>query len=307
MDHPGTRLCTTLLFVLAVASNSPVSHSAASESETEHATRIDSVATYIDRSYGFSIKLARDFHLSSEEQDVLFFRSRERKGTVIIRPRPGLSVSSIQAAMRNGFDSEAIKLTPTGPPVTLNLSNGQGLSREVGGTINGVEVQGTLAGVIGGNQQGYMILVGTIKGSWVGFKTSALAMLNSLTIRPVEFGYAHERWQKRLQVYRLVFVQGYGSYIWGGAQVSEYHFCSDGTFRQRTDTTNTYSTGLRRSTYGTTSKGKGTWGIQLVQNDPYLKIVTKNGSQATFPVADREGYIFLGDIPYQLAQNQLCQ
>ena len=301
MFHPTTAKCFSLLFVVAAASQS-----AASEFEARQPTRIDSIATYTDRSYGFSIKLARDFHLSSEQQDVLFFRSRERAGTVIIRPRPGLSVSEIQAAMRNGFETDRIKLTPTGPPESLNLKNGQGLSREVVGEVDGVEVQGTMAGVVGGNQQGYMILVGGVKGSWVGFKTSALAMLNSLTINPVEPGYDHERWEKRLQGYRLVFAQGYGSYIIGGAQVSEYHFCSDGTFRQRTDTTDTYSTGLRRSTYGTTSKSKGTWQVQIEQNYPYLRIVYKNGSQSTLPILDKEGYIFLGDTPYQMARNDLC-
>jgi hypothetical protein len=283
-----------------------VNQSATSESNNGQFRRMDSTATYTDRSYGFSIDLSRDFYLSNEQGDVLFFTSRKRAGTVIIRPRPGLSVATIQAAMRNGFESDAISITPTGPPMSLKINNGQGLYREVVGVVNDREVKGILAGIVGGDQQGYMILVGSIESRWEGFKISADAMLNSFSINRVEPGHHHERWQKRLQGYRLVFGRGYGNYIMGGAQISEYHFCTDGTYRQRTDSTDTYSTGYRRSTYGTTSKDKGTWQIQLDQGTPYLTMFSKNGSRSSRSITEKEGYIFLGEVPYLVTENVIC-
>ncbi len=295
-------------FILVVASLATPIAVTAGEWEDQHPRPVfrELTETYIDRSYGFSIELAHDFKLSSEQAELLFFRSPDRPGTVIIRPRPGLSLSTVQAVMRNGFESDVITLTPIGAPLTLNVHNGQGLAMEVTGTLEGREIQGTLAGVFGGDQQGYVVLVGSVKERWKGFETSALTMLNSLSINPVQPGYEYERWQHRLMGKRLVFVQGYGSYHIGGGSVSEYHFCSDGTFRQRTDTTDTYNNGWGRSTYGTTSKGKGTWRVHYRNHYPVVTMVHKRGKQNNLPIADKEGYVFLGGLPYRFMPNDLC-
>jgi hypothetical protein len=280
----------------------------ASEREEQHSRQIfrEVTETYIDRSYGFSIDLARDFNLSSEQGDLLFFKSPDRAGTVIIRPRPGLTLSTVQAAMRSGFESKVITLTPTGVPMTLNVNDGQGMAMEVTGSIEGREVRGTMAGIFGGDQQGYMVLVGSVSERWMGFENSALTMLNSFSINPVEPGYEFERWQQRLAGNRLIFVQGYGNYHVGGGMVSEYHFCSDGTYRQRTDTTDTYTGAWRRGTYGTTSKGKGTWQVQYRNQLPLVTMYSRSGNQNNLPITDKEGYVFLGGAPYRFAQNTLC-
>ena len=261
--------------------------------------------TYTDRSYGFSIELARDFKLSSEQGDVLFFKSPDRAGTVIIRPRPGLSLSNVQAAMRNGFESKVITLTPIGAPMTLDVVGGQGMAMEVAGRLEGKEVRGTMAGIFGGDQQGYVVLVGSVKERWMGFENSALTMLNSFSVNPVERGYEYERWQQRLIGKGLVFVRGYGNYHVGGGVVSEYQFCRDGTYKQRSDTYDTYSGAWRRGSYSTTSKGKGTWQVQYRDRLPLLTMYSKNGSQ-NLPITDKEGYVFLGGAPYRFMQNTLC-
>jgi len=293
-----------MLVTACLMSTMPVNASGQQEQHSRQIFR-EVTETYIDRSYGFSIELARDFKLSSEQQDLLFFKSPERVGTVIIRPRPGLTLSTVQAAMRNGFESKVITLVPKGVPMTLNINGGQGMAMEVSGSIEGREVRGTMAGIFGGDQQGYMVLVGSVRERWPGFENSALTMLNSFSINPVEPGYEFERWQQRLMGNSLIFVQGYGNYHVGGGSVSEYQFCSDGTFKQRTDTSNTYTGAWRRSTYGTTSKSKGTWRIQYRDRLPVLTMYQKSGSQ-NLPITDKEGYVFLGGAPYRFAQNTLC-
>jgi hypothetical protein len=189
--------------------------------------------------------------------------------------------------------------------MTLNVNGGQGMAMQVTGNIDGMEVQGTMAGIFGGDQQGYMVLVGSVRERWLGFENSALTMLNSFSINPVEPGYEYERWQQRLMGKGLIFVRGYGNYHVGGGLVSEYQFCSDGTFRQRTDTSDTYTGAWRRSTYATTSKGKGTWQIQYRDRSPVVTMYNKRGNQ-NLPITDKEGYVFLGGAPYRFAQNTLC-
>ena len=292
-----------MLLIVSLSRTIPVS--AGEQGEQSRQMFREVTETYIDRSYGFSIELARDFKLSTEQGDLLYFRSPDRVGTVIIRPRPGLTLANVQAAMRSGFESKAITLTPTGAPMTLNVKGGQGMAMVVTGRIEGREVQGTMAGIFGGDQQGYMVLVGSVKERWMGFENSAQMMLNSFSINPVEPGFEYERWQQRLMGKALIFVQGYGNYHVGGGSVSEYQFCRDGTYKQRTDTSDTYTGAWRRGTYGTTSKGKGTWQIQFRDRLPVLAMYSKSGSQ-NLPITDKEGYVFLGGAPYRFSQNTLC-
>ncbi len=267
----------------------------------------DKTRTYLDRSYGFSLDLSEDFELTSEQGDLLFFRSAQRPGTVIIRPRPDMSLSTVQGILRTGFESEQIRLTPTGAPRSVTVKGGQGLSMDVEGKIEGREIRGTFAGIFGGDHQGYMILIGSVKERWPGFESSARTMLGSFSIVPVEAGHEHDRWQQRMMGKRLIFVQGYGNYYNGGVGVSEYHFCSDGSYLMRTDSSDTYNDAWGSSTYGTTSKGKGTWRVQFLDHYPTLVMRANGGNQSSYPLSENEGYVFLGDMPYRFARNDLCR
>ncbi|MFP6808003.1 MAG: hypothetical protein VB957_12635 [Pseudomonadales bacterium] len=297
----GKASCAGLLFALIV-----LSQFAFSEQHKPRLTLPDQVHTYLDRSYGFSIELAKDFELVSETRDLLFFKSASRAGTVIIRPRPGLSLSNVQAALRTGFESSKIKIIPTGAPNMVDINGGQGLGMGVTGQIDGREIQGIFAGVFGGDDQGYMILVGSVRERWLGFESSANAMLESMAIVDVQPGFEYERWQGRLRGKRLIFAAGYGNYYNGGGSISEYQFCSDGTFMRRTDSTSTYSGAWRSSTYGTTSKGSGTWQVQMIDNYPHVAIRHKRGNLETPAISEEDGYIILGGVPYMLAHNELC-
>jgi len=263
--------------------------------------------TYVDKSYGFSIDLLTDFRLSSEQGDLLFFRSYDRAGTVIVRPRPGLALSTVQATLRNGFDNDVIVLKPTGAPTKLELDGGQGLAMDVEGTIEGREVYGMVAGIFGRNDQGYSILVGSVRERWPGFKHAALIMLESFSVQPVRPGYEHERWEHRLNGTRLVYAEGYGTRYWGGAYIGEYHFCSDGTFRQGTTSMNTDSNGWSRYTSSTSSKTRGSWQIQFEENNPLLQMRHKRGQVEYIDITEKEGYIFLRGVPYQHGVNELCK
>lgn len=261
---------------------------------------------YSDRSYGFTIALPKDFQLSSEQGDLLFFQSPDRAGTVIVRPRPGLSVSTVQAMLRNGFENEVIVLTPTGATTRLELEGGRGFVMEVRGSIEGRDVHGLLAGIFGENDQGYVILVGSIRARWQGFKHVALGMLQSFAVKPIQPGFEHERWQYRLNGRRLIYAEDYGTRFRGGIYVGEYHFCSDGTFFQRSDSRSTERYGWSGYSYGTTDKSRGTWQVRIENNKPMVRMRNKRGGVEFVDIAESRGYVLLNGVPYQFAVNELC-
>ena len=80
------------------------------EAEATNRWLADKTAMYVDRTAGFTINLSRDFRLSTEQGDLLYFRSFERRGTLIIKPVPGLTLRNIQEVLRNGFDADSISL-----------------------------------------------------------------------------------------------------------------------------------------------------------------------------------------------------
>lgn len=276
----------------------------------EHKPRLglaEVTRTYVDRSYGFAIDLPKDFRLSSEQGDVLFFQSHERAGTVIIRPRPGLTVSNIQSALRNGFDNEGIQIETFGSPETLEFNSGQGLRMESKGTVNGREVHGVIAGIIGGDNQGYMILIGSVRERWMGFESTALASLDSFTFTRVQPGFESERWEQRLKGTQLVFSNSRGNFIQGGAVAGGYHFCSDGHYLRRFDRISTETDGWSRYSQSSTDKGKGTWQVQLEDGIPRLYLTPKRGALEVLPLKYQAGEIVLGGVPYKFAVNKVCK
>jgi len=303
--HEKIRL---LSLILLTGLLTPVSQMSASEAvRTPRFGLSEKTEIYVDRSYGFTIALLEDFRLSSEQGDLLFFQSPNRPGTMIVRPRPGLSLRTVQATLRNGFDNETIVLTPTGSPTTLQLDGGQGLAMEVEGKLQGREVHGMLAGIFGDNDQGYMILVGSVHERWLGFRLDALNMLKSFAIKPIQSGFEHERWQQRLAGMRLIFFEDQGTQFVGGAHVGEYHFCSDGTFFLRSDTTSTESDGWGQYTYGSTSKSRGTWRVRLENYYPKVVLRDKRSVVRIIDIAESEGHVVLNGLPYQFAVNELCE
>ena len=268
--------------------------------------RFRSSQTYVDRSYGFTIALSKGFRLSSEQGDLLFFRSLNRPGTIIIRPRSGLSLSTVQAAIRNGFDDEAIQLTPSGPPITLELEGGRGLARKVEGTLDGQAVSGILAGVFGPYDLGYMILVGSLREKWPGFTYEATQMLESLVITRPQPGFEFERWQQRLKGGRFVFVEAHGTRFAGATHIAEYHFCSDGSFFQKTETMSSSGNGWSLTSHVTTSKSRGTWQVRLDNNNPLLIMGHRRGPKETIRIAESGGHVLLNNLPYEFALNELC-
>ena len=264
------------------------------------------MVTYIDRSYGFTIDLASDFSLSSEQGDVLFFQSPDRSGAVIVRPRPGLSLGTVQETLRNGFENEVIALDTTGAPETLELEGARGLAMEVEGTLQGQEVRGVLAGIFGENDQGYMILVGSVQAQWPVFRELALSMLQSFSVRPIQPGLQHERWQKRLVGRRLVHAEDYGTRYEGHVTIGEYHFCSDGTFFQRSAVTSSVSDGWGRYSNTALDKSHGTWQVRMENNVPHVVMHAKRDLDEIIPVAESAGYVLLNGIPYRFAENDLC-
>ena len=139
-----------LCIILLISLLSHFSLAMGSDAKLTPRTRLlENMVTHVDRSYGFTIDLARDFGLSSEQGDVLFFQSPDRVGAVIVRPRPGLSLGTVQETLRNGFDNEVIVLATIGSPETLELEGARGLAMEVEGTLQGRDVRGVLAGIFG--------------------------------------------------------------------------------------------------------------------------------------------------------------
>ncbi len=105
---------------------------------------------------------------------------------------------------------------------------------------------------------------------------------------------------------RLIFFEDHGNRLVGGTYVGEYHFCSDGTFFLRSDTTSSKSDGWGQYTYGSTSKSRGTWRVRLQNNYPRIVLRDKRGLERVVDVAESEGYVVLNGLPYQFAVNELC-
>jgi hypothetical protein len=319
MPHPDNKQETTMMFhqykkaiqltfTLFIGLLTHANVAVGSEAkQTPPSGVLGKMTSYTDRSYGFTIDLLKDFQLSSEQGDLLYFRSPDRAGTVIVRPRPGLSVSTVQATLRNGFDNDVIVLTPTGAPTTLELAGARGIAMEVEGTIEGREVYGIVAGIFGANNQGYMILAGIVREQWPGFEHLAKNMLQSFTVQPMQPGFAHERWQSRLNGRRLIYAEGYGTHFRGGVSIGEYHFCSDGTFRQRSDSMHTERYGWSRYSTGSTDKSRGTWQVRIQENKPLVQMRHKGGAVDFLNITEGDGYVLLSGVPYRFAVNELCK
>ena len=100
--------------------------------------------TYIDRSAGFSIELARDFKLSSEQGDLLYFRSPDRDGTVTVQLReteagqlleviddgPGIRQEDLERVFAPFFTTRV-----DGEGSGLGLSVSEGIAEAHGGTL----------------------------------------------------------------------------------------------------------------------------------------------------------------------------
>jgi hypothetical protein len=299
-----------LLFSTLVVAGGLVASALASSDEPVRKPRFsvaEKTIAYVDRTAGFSVELPVDFRLTSEQGDLLFFQSQDRPGTLIVRPRPGLTLSSVQGVLRNGFDHEVVQITPRGSPATLNLGTAQGLAMEAQGNLRGRETLGMLAGIFGPQGQGYMILVGSVRERWPRFKQTAQKMVDSFRVIETQAGFEHERWQQRLSGSRLAFFDATGSFAWGAAHAREYHFCSQGNFFARSDSAQTANNGWTQSTSGTGRKGKGSWKVRFDESGIYyVELLNKGGVQETLELRESAGKILLNDLPFQFAKNELC-
>ena len=177
---------------------------------------------------------------------------------------------------------------------------------ETTGTINGREVQGIVAGITGGNDQGYTFLIGSVKERWRQFKPTALNSLNSFKFTQVQRGFEHERWEQRLKGARLIFYTDYGNYILGAAQAGEFHFCSDGRYFSRTDYVSTQGDAWGSYTYGTTDKSKGNWRVRF-DGLPYVNLSPSRGAVESYVVSEDGAAVMIGGMPYRFARNDLCE
>lgn len=304
--YSNKKLYLTLLMVALNLLNPNFSAHAAEPETTPRFEVQEHTNIYTDRTFGFSLQLPNDFRLSSEQGDLLFFQSPERSGTMIIRTVPGLSLSTVQASLRNGLNAESITIKPTGSPETLQLEGAQGLMMDAGGNMQGREIFGKLAGVFGPNGQGYMILIGSVKERWLGFKGTADRMLESFSVIKAQPGFEHERWVFRLSGTHLVYYNQQGNYIRGEAYAEEYHFCRDRTYRSRFNAAQTESDGWGRYTSSTGRKSKGTWSVSYDGNHPYLVLAKNRGAQQMFALSQSEGRIVLDNAPFRFASNEIC-
>jgi len=300
------KLCLTV-FLVALNLFTPVFAAAADEPKATPRFEVqEHTNLYTDRTFGFTLQLPNDFRLSSEQGDLLYFQSPERSGTMIVRTVPGLSLSTVQERLRNGLEAESITIKPTGSPETLQLQGAQGLIMNAGGTMQGREIFGKLAGVFGPNGQGYMILIGSVKERWLGFEGSANRMVNSFEVIEARPGFEHERWKFRLAGTRLVYFDRQGNYIRGAAYAEQYTFCRDGTFRSRLSSAQTESDAWARYTSSTGRKRKGDWSISYEGNYPYLILSNNRGPQQSFALSQSEGRITMDDVPFLFATNEIC-
>ena len=300
------RLCLTLLLIALSFLNAHFSASAAEPKNQPRVAVQEQTRTYTDRSSGFSLELPKDFRLSSEQGDLLYFQSPKRKGTMIVRTVPGLSLRTVQDRLRNGLHAEAISINPTGSPESLQLQGAQGLMMDAGGNIQGRELLGKLAGIFGPNGQGYMVLIGSVHERWIGFRNTANNMIDSFKVTRAQPGFEHERWEYRLAGAHLLHYGKQGNYTNGAIYAQEYHFCRDRTFQSRFNTAQTQFDGWSTYTSSTGRKSKGTWSVSPEGNDAYLILVNKRGPQQMFLLSEREGRIIMDNAPFQFATNTLC-
>jgi hypothetical protein len=267
----------------------------------------DVTNTFVDRRSGFSIDLPYQFQLTSEQRDVLFFQSPVRPGAILIKPTPGLTLATVQAAMRNGFESDRVKLTPIGSPMSIEINGGQGMGMEVEGEFEGVKIRGLLAGCFGPNKQGYVILVGAPVEEWPALEPITMPTLDSLTMFPARLGFEHERWQSRLTGRQLRYFDVAGYVFNWGAMSAEILLCSDGTFLERNESTGSYGGTFYRGTSSTVSRGKGVWRVQADSQRASLILDYSNDKRVNAPLSDGNGYIFVAGVPYSLTANSVCR
>ncbi len=300
----------TLCFTLVMASlsffNADLSASSA-ESKSQIRFEVQALTrTYTDRTSGFSLELPKDFRLSSEQGDLLYFQSPERNGTMIVRTIPGLSLSTVQSRLRNGLHAESITIKPTGSPETLQLQGAQGLAMDAGGSMQGREIFGKLAGIFGPDDQGYMVLIGSVRERWIGFQGTADKILGSFKVIPAQPGFEHERWEYRLAGAHLVHYGQQGNYVSGEVYAEEYHFCRDRTFRSRFNAAQTQFDGWGQYTSSTGRKSKGDWRVSYDGNYAYLTLANNSGPQQIFALSENSGRIVMDSTPFQFATNELC-
>lgn len=300
------RLYLTLFTVALSLLNTGFSASAAEPKNQPRLAAPEQTRTYTDRSSGFSLELPKDFRLSSEQGDLLYFQSPERKGTMIVRTVPGLSLRTVQDRLRNGLHAETITINPTGSPESLQLQGAQGLMMDAGGNIQGRELLGKLAGIFGPDGQGYMVLIGSVHERWIGFRNTANRMISSFKVTRAQPGFEHERWEYRLAGAHLLHYGKQGNYTNGAVYAQEYHFCRDRTFRSRFNTAQTQFDGWSTYTSSTGRKSKGTWRVSPEGNDAYLMLLNNRGPQQMFLLSEREGRIVMDNAPFQFVTNKLC-
>jgi hypothetical protein len=267
----------------------------------------DRTQTFVDKSYGFTLDVPKHFRLTGDEAGLLYFQSSEKPGIIVVRPTPGMGLANVQQLMRSGFESRITKLKTKGAPLTLNITNGQGMTMEVDGTLQDQPIEGYLAGIFGSNDQGYMVLIGAVTNKWPILKPDALSILESFTLTPVQRGFEYERWRYRLAGRRLIFVKGYGTRYRGAAFTSDLILCSDGAFRGETSSTTSNRDPLWGSSYSYSGKKKsGDWRVGY-DGIPYLRVDFKRGGFKIAPIEFADGYFFLDGRPYQTFANDYCE
>ncbi len=290
---------TLLLFVSMGTSASDLSQAAPKLALPDKSVR------FVDRSYGFEISIPRHFELTGDEAGLLYFQSSEKPGLLIVRPAPGMGLQNVQQLMRNGFESRVTRLRTKGAPMSMSVANGQGMAMAVEGDLQGQPVAGYLAGIFGRGGQGYVVLIGAIANKWPILEPESFGILESFALISPEPGHEHERWVFRLAGKHLAFVEGYGMTFEGALFSSEITLCRDGRFHSRQDSTSYYGDALYGSSqYSTGSKNSGNWRV-IFEGRPFLRVEGKRGPR-TAELDYREGYFFLGDMPYRAIPNTLC-
>jgi len=311
ISNPAATISFSRRMIILATISLLAFHCQASEQRVaKHKPRLsveEQVETFIDRTNGYTIDLPHSFRLTSEHSGLLFFQTVEMPGTLIIKPTPGMGLHNVQVALRQGFQTDHIILKPTGAPISLNVNGGQGMALEVTGSIQGREVRGMLAGVFGGNQQGYMMLIGSVKERWQALLPSAQPILESLSIIPIEPGYDFERWQQRLIGSQLNYAEFYGGAFRGGAISSSIMLCEDGRFLQNTGNSSYYSDAWVKSYTYSGKNQHGKWDVRGVDQLSYLNFRSSKGGVNTADLTERDGYIFLNGQPYVLVPKQQCR
>ncbi len=263
--------------------------------------------SYVNKEIGFSINLTNGFQFDEEEDGVFYFVSAPTSGNMVVMNWPGLSMDDVREAMVAGYQEEGVYLTPRGRSIAIRVNQGQGMAVEVEGIFAGQKVTGLLAGTVGGEGQGLVILIATVPEKWDEFSSLAPKLIQGFSMIKIIAGPEVKYWMRWLSGKRLAHRRTYGDYSGGGTSSEDYYLCNDGAFLQSGSSSDSWD-GVGGFGYGQTSqRGTGTWQVKKI--DDHVRIIFNyhNGYQQWANLEEKDGKTLLNGSTYFVVENDQCQ